>query len=292
MSVMEGGGVRVTALDAGSLRLDGGAMFGVVPKPLWERRAPPDARNRIHLAMRCLLVQTPDHTVLVDTGLGNKESEKFRDIYGVANDGEPTRLETSLRSAGVEPADIDLVVNTHLHFDHAGGNTFRDKAGHIRASFPAARYVVAAGELAFARSKNERARASYLPDNFEPLAEQDRLLPVADGAEIVPGIRYIHSRGHTPHHQSVAINVGDDRMLFLADLAPTRAHLPLPWIMGYDLEPLETLESKRDVLTSAGRDGLVLAFEHDPSVAWARAESLPDGREGCGLVEETEHEVE
>ena len=289
MTVVEGGGTRVTAIDAGSLRLDGGAMFGVVPKPLWERRAPPDERNRIHLAMRCLLIQTPDLNVLVDTGLGNKESDRFRDIYGVANDGSPTRLEDSLASAGIAPDEIDVVINTHLHFDHAGGNTVAGTDGAVGAAFPRARYIVAERELAFARSGNERARASYLAANYELLVEEGRAETVADGAELMPGISYVHTRGHTPHHQSVLVDLGDTRLLYLADLAPTRAHLPLPWIMGYDLEPMETLESKRALLTRAAREGWLLAFEHDPSVAWGRAVVLEDGAEGCGLADEVEH---
>jgi glyoxylase-like metal-dependent hydrolase (beta-lactamase superfamily II) len=286
--VVEGGGTRVTAIDAGSLRLDGGAMFGVVPRPLWERQAPPDERNRIHLAMRCLLVQTSDLNVLVDTGLGNKETDRFRDIYGVSNVGSPTRLEDSLTKAGVAPDEIDVVINTHLHFDHAGGNTVAGADGSVSAAFANARYIMSEGELAFARSDNERARASYLPANYEPLVEDGQVELLSDGAEIVPGIRYVHTRGHTPHHQSVLVDLGDARLLYLADLAPTRAHLPLPWIMGYDLEPMETLESKRALLTRAAQHEWFLAFEHDPSIAWGRAVALEDGADGCSLADEIE----
>ncbi len=264
--------VRVRTVMAGSLWLDGGAMFGVVPKPLWSRRAPADARNRIHLAMRCLLVETPSATVLVDTGLGNKEDDRFRDIYGVSNHGRPTQLEDSLRELGVSPEDVDVVVNTHLHFDHAGGNTVRLPSGIIEAAFPNAVYTIQRGEWDYAHLDNERVRASYLEDNFVPLAGSGRVRWLdAERETIVPGVEAIRTPGHTPFHQSVLITVGDAKLLYLADLVPTVAHLPLPWIMGYDVEPLTTLESKRAWIGRAVEEGWWLGFEHDPAVAWGRA---------------------
>ena len=165
------GSIRIHAIEAGVQQLDGGAMFGVVPKPLWERRIPSDLRNRIPLALRCLLVEAPNALVLIDTGIGNKYGEKFADIYGVLNPGEPTRLEDGIRDAGFDPGDVDIVLSTHLHFDHAGGNTVRDEAGVILPSFPNARHVVQKGELEFAHSQNERIRASYLLENIEPITE-------------------------------------------------------------------------------------------------------------------------
>ena len=280
---VEGRRGRVRPVDAGSLWLDGGAMFGVVPKPLWNRRAPSDARNRIPLAMRCLLVETDEATVLIDTGLGNKESDRFKSIYGVANEGDPTRLETSLSSLGVEPGDIDVVIATHLHFDHAGGGTTVGKDGEVRPAFPAARYVVREGEYRFAQRDNERIRASYMRENFEPLARAGCLDLVEGDIEVAPGIRLLHTPGHTPHHQSVRIDLGEEVVLFLADLVPTTAHLPLPWIMGYDVEPLITLQSKKDVLGQAADEGWLLAFEHDPFVAWGRATAPDGGMSGCVL---------
>lgn len=288
---VEGDRARVRPVDGGSLWLDGGAMFGVVPKPLWARRTPADDRNRIPLAMRCLLVETDEATVLIDTGLGNKESDKFKSIYGVSNEGDPTRLESSLGGLGLEPGDIDFVVATHLHFDHAGGGTVRDPDGTIRPSFPNARYVVNRGEYAFARLDNERVRASYMPENFEPLAAAGCLELVAGDTEVVPGVRMVHAPGHTPHHQSVRIDLGGEVLLYLADLVPTTAHLPLPWIMGYDVEPLVTLESKRVLLTRAAEEGLLLAFEHDPFVAWGRAVVPPGGGVGCALTDVREHAI-
>jgi len=285
MLVTRSGEVRVYAVDGGRLRLDGGAMFGVVPKPLWSRRIPADERNRIPLAMRCLLVKTPEAWVLVDTGLGNKENEKFRDIYGVDNAGRPTCLEDSLRRLGVEPADIDVVINTHLHFDHAGGNTLRMPDGSLRAAFPNARYVIRRGEWEFAHRDNERVRASYLQDNFNLLAAEDRVQWVDVDGEVVPGVSVLHSPGHTPHHQSVLVRAGEETICFVADLVPTAAHLPLSWIMGYDLEPLVTLENKRRLLHRAAGEGWILVFEHDADVAWGRAAVADDARVGCELTE-------
>ena len=264
------GRFRIHALEAGLQRLDGGAMFGVVPKPLWQKRIPADDRNRIPLAMRCLLVETPDALVLIDTGAGNKEDEKFREIYGLENEGSPTRLEDAIRHAGHDPADVDILISTHLHFDHAGGNTVADPDGRIRPAFPGARHYVQKGELEFARIRNERIRASYLADNYEPVAEAGLWTLVEGATEIVPGIEVVPTPGHTPHHQSVMIRSEDQVACFLADVMPTSAHVPLPWIMGYDLEPLVTLESKRALVESALREAWLLVFEHDPVVPWGR----------------------
>jgi len=266
------GSLNVHAIQAGGLRLDGGAMFGVVPKPLWERQIPADARNRIPLGMRCLVIDHPSGLVLIDTGLGNKENEKFIDIYGVENAGAGgrTALEDGLASLGIQPDDISLVINTHLHFDHGGGNTFRDEGGVIRPSFPKARYVVQRGEFDYATHTNERTAASYFNPNFVPLRDAGVLDLIEGEREIVAGIRVIASPGHVPFHQSVVIESAGETALFLADVMPTSAHVPLPWIMGYDVEPLVTLESKRRILAEAtGREWLVV-FEHDATVPWGR----------------------
>ena len=271
------------ALEAGSQRLDGGAMFGVVPKPLWQKRIAPDDRNRITLALRCLLVEHAAGLVLIDTGLGNKEDDKFKDIYGVANAGADgrTRLEDALAELGHRADDVRWVINTHLHFDHAGGNTYReigeDGGGKraVRISFPKAKYLVQQGELEFARHTNERTAASYLPHNFEPVA-----FTMLDGpAEPLPGIRCLPTPGHTPHHQSVLLESGGERACFLADLVPTSAHLPLPWIMGYDVQPLVTLETRRGVYARAEAEGWLLVFEHDAGIVAGRL-----GREGTGFA--------
>ncbi len=270
------GELRIHALEAGLQRLDGGAMFGVVPKPLWERRIPADERNRIPLALRCLLVETGAALVLVDTGAGNKDDRKFREIYGIENAGSPTRLEDAIRHAGFDPADVDVVLNTHLHFDHAGGDTVSE-GGVIRPAFPAARHVVQKGEWEFAHRQNERIRASYLYDNFDPIHEAGLFEFVEGDVEIVPGVRVIRTPGHTPHHQSVIVESKGETACFLADLVPTSAHVPLPWIMGYDVEPLVTLESKRSLLERARREEWLVVFEHDPEVCWGRI-GREDGR--------------
>jgi glyoxylase-like metal-dependent hydrolase (beta-lactamase superfamily II) len=263
---------RIHAIQAGGQRLDGGAMFGVVPKTLWERRIPADERNRIQLGMRCLLIEHEIGLVLIDTGAGNKENDKFYEIYGIENAGVPgpTRLEDGLRQLGVDRTDIVLVINSHLHFDHAGGNTTRDVDGKVCPTFPNARYVVQAGEYQYATHTNERTAGSYFPHNFAPLHEAG-LLDFVDGErEIIPGIRAIPTPGHTPHHQGLLIESDGERAFYIADLVPTTAHLPLPWIMGYDVEPLVTLETKRRILARAVSEDWLVVFEHDATTAWSR----------------------
>lgn len=268
------GGLRCHALEGGRQRLDGGAMFGVVPKTLWKTRIQPDDRNRIPLAMRCVLIEHSDGLVLIDTALGNKEDAKFLDIYGVDNQGleGATQLEDALASAGFLPRDVKWVINTHLHFDHAGGNTTmdpdleNDPRRHIRPAFPNATYVVQRGDLEFARHTNERTRASYLPHNFEPVAAADRWRLLDGDGQVLPGISVRVTPGHVPFHQVVIIRDRGETAVFVGDLFPTTAHLPLPWIMGYDLEPLRTLESKRALLAEATAGGWRLIFEHDPRV--------------------------
>jgi glyoxylase-like metal-dependent hydrolase (beta-lactamase superfamily II) len=274
------GRFRCHLIEGGLQRLDGGAMFGVVPKPLWEKRIAPDEKNRIPLAMRCLLIEHDAGPILVDTGMGNKESDKFIQIYGVENRGRsgPTQLEDALKEAGFSPADIRYVINTHLHFDHAGGNTFVDDSDavgvtselgsvrpSVRLSFPNATYVVQRGEIEYATHTNERTAVSYLPHNFEPVMAAGRWELVDGEAELLPGIRVIPTPGHVPYHQSVMVQDGPEIACFLADLVPTTSHLPLPWIMGYDVEPLVTLETKRRILTRAQQERWKLIFEHDPT---------------------------
>jgi len=273
---MQVGSIRVHGIEAGVQQLDGGAMFGVVPKPLWERRIPADTRNRIPLSMRCLLVEAPNALVLIDTGAGNKYDEKFGDIYGISNAGDPTRLEDGIRHAGFDPSDVEIVLNTHLHFDHAGGNTVAAADGEIQPAFPGARYVVQKGELHFAASRNERIRASYLAENFEPIAEAGLWDLFEGDGEVTEGVRMLPTPGHTPFHQSIMIESDGEVACYLADVCPTSAHIPLPWIMGYDLEPLVTLESKRGLWTRALEEDWLLIFEHDPRVPWGRLDPDAD----------------
>jgi glyoxylase-like metal-dependent hydrolase (beta-lactamase superfamily II) len=249
------------------------------------RRVQPDERNRIPLALRCLLVEHPDGLVLIDNGIGNKEDAKFLDIYGVENQGleGATQLEDALATVGFLPRDVRWMINTHLHFDHAGGNTTMDPdleddpRRHIRPTFPNATYVVQKGDLELGQKRNERIRASYLPHNFEPITAARRWRLLEGDTEVLPGISVRLTPGHVPFHQAVLVQDRGETAVFFADLIPTVAHLPLPWIMGYDLEPLRTLESKRRLLADAVTGGWRLVFEHDPTVAWGIP--VQEGRE-------------
>src|SRR6185312_6051324 len=272
------GAWTVHAIQAGPIKLDGGAMFGVVPKPLWEKRLPADQRNRIPMGMRCLLVEHESGLVLIDTGAGSKENDKFYDIYGIENRGDPgpTALEDGIRAAGHRPEDVQLVINTHLHFDHAGGNTYRDAKGALRPSLPNARYVVQRGEHHFATHTNERTAASYFLDNYEPLREAGVMDFVEGEREIVSGITVMPTPGHVPFHQSIVLTSRGETAIYLGDLVPTTNHLPLPWIMGYDVHPLVTLETKRRVLKQIVDEGWLAIFEHDAFTAWGRV--VHDGK--------------
>jgi glyoxylase-like metal-dependent hydrolase (beta-lactamase superfamily II) len=276
------GRFRCFCLLAGHTHLDGGAMFGVVARPLWEKHFRPDERNRIRLALRCLLVEHEAGIVLIDTGIGNKENDKFVNIYGVENEGSGgrTMLEDALAEAGFAPEDVRYVINTHLHFDHAGGNTFverearkgKGEGGTAQLSFPNATYVVQRGELEAAQNPNERTTASYLPDNFDPITEA-RAWRLVDGeTEILPGISVVPTPGHTPFHQSILISDEGETACYAGDCIPTAAHVPVPWIMAYDLEPLSTLSTKKRLLARAESEAWTVVFEHDPVVALGKVE--------------------
>jgi glyoxylase-like metal-dependent hydrolase (beta-lactamase superfamily II) len=258
------GEFELISLSDGFVGFDGGAMFGVVPKPLWERRAPADARNRIRLGMRPLLVRTGRQTVLIDAGIGGKMSAKDQDIYAI--DRSPS-LERSLSAAGVAASDIDLVIATHLHFDHVGGLTTRGADGRIVPTFPGVRHVIRRGEWEDATHPHERNRASYLAENFVPLAEAGVVDFVDGDGEVVPGISVWRTGGHTHHHQLVKIESGGKTAVFVADLIPTTAHVDPPWIMGYDLYPMDTLAYKKPFLREAIAREYVIFFEHDPAMA-------------------------
>ena len=257
------GDLELVSLSDGLIRLDGGAMFGIVPKPLWEKQAPADGRNRVTLAMRPLIVRGA-RTMIIDAGLGAKDSAKFHDIYGV----DRTRsLEVTMAEAGIAPEDVDIVLATHLHFDHAGGFTYRDAGGRVRPTFPRAQYIVRRGEWEDATHTHPRNRASYLADNFVPLAEAGVLQLVDDDATIMPGVKVRRTGGHTMHHQMVFIESKKKTAAYVADLIPTIAHLPDPWIMGFDLYPMDTLAAKQRFLKEALEQDMLVFFEHDPVVA-------------------------
>ena len=258
----------------GRFRLDGGAMFGVVPKMLWERCCQPDDQNRISLGLNCLLIRAGRKNILVDTGLGDKEDAKFQEMFAVER--IPT-LRDSLKMQGLTPEDIHMVVNTHLHFDHAGGNTVREN-GAIVPTFPRAKYIVQRGEYEDAARANERTRASYRRENFTPVAHVDQWEFMDGETELVPGVSVVVTEGHTRHHQSIKIESEGQIAFYLGDLIPTVSHLPLAYIMGYDLYPLQTLETKRWVLDRALSENWLLVFEHDPRVLMGRVRKDVEGK--------------
>ena len=254
------GEIEVIAIHGGNFYLDGGAMFGVVPKMLWSKKSPADERNRIRLAANSLLVRAHNKRILIETGNGTKWEPKLRDIYGI-QEGDP--LKDSLSRAGVAPSQIDLVINTHLHFDHAGGNTRPDNGRDVPA-FPNATYVVQRGELAHAMNPTERDRASYFPDRFVPITEASQWQFVDGDVEILPGISVMRIPGHNADIQGVKISGRDRSIVCVADLIPTRHHLPLAWVTGYDLYPLQSLETKRKRIAEIVNQGWIVAFGHDP----------------------------
>jgi methylmalonyl-CoA epimerase len=256
------GDVELISVNDGFFGLDGGAMFGVVPRSLWSQKAPPDARNRITLAMRPLIVRG-NRTMIIDAGVGDKESAKFSDIYAF---DRSRHLDHTLAEAGLSAEDIDIVLATHLHFDHAGGFTARDATGKLRPRFPRAQYIVRRGEWEDATHPNARNRASYLSDNYLPLAEAGVLQLVDEDRSIMPGVRVQRTGGHTMHHQMVWIESAGKTAAFVADLIPTTAHLPDAWIMGYDLYPLDTLAAKPSFVKQAIERNALVFFEHDPAV--------------------------
>lgn len=260
---MKLGAFEIAPVTDGRFRLDGGAMFGVVPKALWQQCCPADELNRIPLSLTCLLIQAHGKHILVDTGLGDKEDAKFAGMFAVERD--PT-LHESLRRQGVDRDDVHLVINTHLHFDHAGGNTTRDTEARVYSAFPKAGYCVQRGEYEDAVRANERTRASYRRDNFTPIAHVNQWEFLDGDTEVVPGITAVVTAGHTRCHQSIKIESEGRTAFFLGDLIPTVSHLPLPYIMGYDLYPIQTLETKRWVLDQAFHEQWLLVFEHDPLV--------------------------
>ncbi len=243
----------------GKFKLDGGAMFGIVPKVLWEKRKPADERNRVEMDMNCLLIRDGDHVVVVETGAGPKLSPRSREIFGIER---PPALLDELARRGVRPEDVTLVVNTHLHFDHAGGNT-RLEEGRLAATFPRATYAFQRTEWQDAMSPNERTRGSYFADDFAPLEAAGKLELVDESVEVLPGVRLDRVQGHTRGTQTVRVNDAGTTLLFTSDFLPDRHHLPLPWIPAFDLFPLDTLEAKRLILKRATLERWLVGFTHD-----------------------------
>lgn len=260
---MKIGEYEVISVHGGAFRLDGGAMFGVVPKPLWEKTNPPDESNRIDMAMRCLVARGEGRVILVDTGVGSKYDEKFASIFAI--DHSEHELVRALADRGLSPDDVTDVIMTHLHFDHGGGLTRRD-GDVLSPQFPNARVHVQRSHWEHAMEPNERDRASFLRENYEPLREHSDLNLLEGDATLFPGIDVVVVHGHSPSMQLVKVYDRDCTLLYCADLIPTASHLPYPYIMGYDLEPLKTLAEKKTYLPLAAEEGWILAFEHDPAV--------------------------
>jgi glyoxylase-like metal-dependent hydrolase (beta-lactamase superfamily II) len=257
------GDFNLITLTDGTFRLDGGAMFGVVPKPLWEKRAPADARNRISLGMRPLLIEAGGRRILIDAGIGDKMSEKETEIYAI---DRSSNLDRALAAHHLTAGDIDVVIATHLHFDHAGGFT-RIVNGVVQPAFAQARYYVRRAEWDDATHTHERNRASYLADNFVPLQDAGVLNFIEDDGEVLPGISVWRTGGHTMHHQLIRLESGGRTAVYVADLMPTSAHVDPAWVMGYDLYPMDTFLYKKRFVREAIEREYVIFFEHDPAIA-------------------------
>jgi glyoxylase-like metal-dependent hydrolase (beta-lactamase superfamily II) len=279
---MKIGPYDVCSLETGRFALDGGAMFGVVPKALWEQRIPADDRNRIPLALRTMLIRAGDRTILVDTGMGRKWDQKRADLYGL--DHASHDLERSLAERGLAPEDVTDVFLTHLHFDHAGGATKRLEDGTVAPAFPRARYHLQRSNLELARSPSEKDRASYLEENFGPLLAAG-CLELHDGpGEFAPGIEVLVSDGHTTGMQLPRVHGPEGSVLYCADLVPTAAHVAVPWIMAYDNHPLTVMAEKKQILGRAADEGWILLLEHDPSGPAVRVAATDKGFVAAGRV--------
>ena len=261
---MQFGEFELFVVSDGTFRLDGGAMFGTIPKVLWERTNPADDRNRILMGLNCLLIRTPTENILVDTGLGTAYDEKFAFLYDV--DKSQTDLLRSLAAAGVQAVDISKVILTHLHFDHAGGNCFQEGEGEFQPTFPNAVYYINQGELAYAKEPDPRSSPSYLPYTWESLEKRGQVAPISGDKEVAPGVMILSAPGHTPNHQIVTATSDGLTACFLADLVPTPSHLKTHYIMGFDLDALTAMKNKERVLKQALAENWLLVFEHSPGV--------------------------
>jgi len=265
------GDFELTAVSDGIYHLDGGAFFGVVPKVMWERKVKADEKNRVPTGLNSVVLRTGHHTVLIETGIGNKLSEKMVKIYG-----QPAKLLENLGALGVSPEDIDVVIDTHLHFDHCGWNTVR-KGDKVVPTFPKAKYYVQEGEWQHGRLQHERDAISYISENYDPLIASGQMHLLHGEQEIVPGVFVKVFPGHTAHMQAVIIKNGGKTACYISDLIPTTAHIDLTWVMAFDLFPLETIESRKRYYAQAIPEKWLTIFTHDPNTPWAYVEKDEKG---------------
>lgn len=270
---MKIGKYELIPLDSGTFGLDGGAMFGIIPKPLWERTNPADDKNRIKLGARCLLLKSEERNILIDTGIGNNWDDKFHKIYDLKN--QTTNLENSLAENGITPEEIDTVLLTHLHFDHTGGSTKFEKGEWVPA-FPNAKYIVQKEHFEWAINPSDRDRGSFIKNRFEPLREKG-VLELTTNTQFDDEIEAVVINGHTFSQQMIKISDSTNTVLYCGDLLPTSSHIPIPYVMGYDLQPLVTVKEKQDILPKAIEENWILFFEHDPYCVAGRVEKTEKG---------------
>lgn len=265
---MKFGDYRVEIVPDCEFRLDGGAMFGVVPRNLWAKFCPPDDQNRIRMNMNCVFIETASERILIETGIGDKWPAKHRAMYGI--DRKQPLAESVEAITGTTAEEVTIVVNTHLHFDHAGGNTVQDGPGTARPQFPNARYFISEAEYDHAESPTDRDKASYFPENWRPLKDSGQLELKPETYEVVPGLTMETISGHNRSMQCWRLRQGGKTLFGFADLVPMRAHVPFAWVMGYDLYPVETVEAKKRLLPQAAREDWTCLFYHDPENPLAR----------------------
>jgi glyoxylase-like metal-dependent hydrolase (beta-lactamase superfamily II) len=267
------GNFELSILSDGTYPLDGGVFFGVIPKVMWSRKVQADERNYVASGLNSLLVRTGSENVLIETGIGNKLSDRMIKFYG-----QPAKLLDSFAAAEIAPDEIDIVINTHLHFDHCGWNTMRRADGKIVPTFPRAEYYAPQGEWEYARNPSERDAISYISDNYEPLVASGQMTLLKGGEEIVPGISVKTFPGHTAAMQAVIVQSGGKTACYIADLIPTVAHIDIAWGMSFDLYPLQTVESKKNYYAQSIPEGWLTVFTHDPSTPWAYIERDAAGK--------------
>lgn len=267
------GDFELTVVSDGTYLLDGGGFFGVVPKVMWSKKISCDEQNRVQAGLNSLLVRTGTNNVLIETGIGNKLSEKMVRIYS-----QPAKLLENLHAAGLGPEDIDVVINSHLHFDHCGWNTVRGTDGSIAPIFPRAKYYAPEGEWQYARRPSERDAISYISENYDPLVASGQMALLRGGEEIVPGISVRTYPGHTSHMQAIFVTSGGKSACYISDLIPTSAHLDITWGMAFDLYPLQTIESRKQYYAEAIPQRWLTVFTHDPTTPWGYVEQGEKGK--------------